>query len=914
MSDLPPPPSAPLDDIASDPRPNGSAGRGYDRVPPHSLEAEVSVLGAALLSRNAASEAVEVLKSDHFYRNAHRVVFEGIQDLLSQGEPIDTVTLTEWLARRDRLDEVGGPAALHDLTVAVPTAANAAYYARIVRERALLRRLIDAGTEVAKLGYEATEDADTVVDKAESLIYEVAQAGVTSDYAKLGDLLNESFEQIEKLAEQGSEVTGLSTGFDDLDRLTAGLQPQNLIIVAARPAMGKSSLSLGIAQFVTVKLRRPAIIFSLEMSKLEIVNRMLSSEARIDSSKLRTGRLEDTDWRKLGDALGALSEAPLFIDDTPSISLMEIRAKARRLKQKHGLDLIIVDYLQLMQSHKRVDSRQQEVAEISRGMKMLAKELEVPVIALSQLSRQPESRTDKRPQLADLRESGCLTAGTRLFRADTGVPVTFGELLEGDLRDVPVWSTDAEGKLVAGRLTHAFPSGVKPVYRVRMRSGHQIEATANHPFRILEGWKPLGELEPGARVAAARSLPEPSEPRHVDPDELVLLAHLIGEGTIIARQPVHYTSADAANLDAVEKAAWTRFGIRARRVADARSSVTTQLYLPSPHRLTHGRRNPIAAWLDELGLWDRRSWEKRLPDVVFGLADDQVRTFLHHLWATDGCLHLRGGGARGPKVSLYYATSSPGLARDVQLLLLRLGLRSRIRRNSSTVRDGYQVWIYGTEQQRRFLIDVGVHGARGDLVTPALEALEGTRSNPNVDVLPREIWKRVRARRTELGMSERAFQAAIRTGYCGSSLYRSAPSRERLRRIAGVLEDASLEALATDDLTWDEIVDIELIGEQPVYDATVLEHHNFVAEGLVLHNSIEQDADIVGFIYRDEVYDEESPDKGIAELIIAKHRNGATGVVKLAFLNHLTKFANLARGSSGGGGGMGGAGGNPTPV
>jgi hypothetical protein len=243
MSDLPPLPSAPLDDTGSDPRSNGSAGRGYDRVPPHSLEAEVSVLGAALLSRNAASEAVEVLKSDHFYRNAHRVVFEGIQDLLSQGEPIDTVTLTEWLARRDRLDEVGGPAALHDLTVAVPTAANAAYYARIVRERALLRRLIDAGTEVAKLGYEATEDADTVVDRAESLIYEVAQAGVTSDYAKLGDLLNESFEQIEKLAEQGSEVTGLSTGFDDLDRLTAGLQPQNLIIVAARPAMGKCALA-----------------------------------------------------------------------------------------------------------------------------------------------------------------------------------------------------------------------------------------------------------------------------------------------------------------------------------------------------------------------------------------------------------------------------------------------------------------------------------------------------------------------------------------------------------------------------------------------------------------------------------------------------------------------------------------------
>jgi replicative DNA helicase len=405
-----PPPGEPPGAAATFDAPpsNGSAGRGYDRVPPHSLEAEVSVLGAAMLSRTAASEAGEILRAQDFYRNAHRVVFEGMQSLLATGEPIDTVTVTDWLARRDRLDEVGGAAAIHDLTVAVPTAANAAYYARIVREKALLRRLIDAGTAVAKLGYEASDDADTVVDRAESLIYDVAQAGTSVDYARLGDLLNESFEQIEMLAERGSEVTGLATGFDDLDRLTAGLQPQNLVILAARPAMGKSSLALGVSQFVSVKLQRPSIIFSLEMSKLEIVNRLLSSEARIDSSRLRTGRLEDTDWRKLGDALGSLSEAPLFIDDTPSITLMEIRAKSRRLKQKHGLDLVIVDYLQLMQSHRRSENRQQEVSEISRGLKMLAKELDVPVVALSQLSRQPESRTDKRPMLADLRESGSI--------------------------------------------------------------------------------------------------------------------------------------------------------------------------------------------------------------------------------------------------------------------------------------------------------------------------------------------------------------------------------------------------------------------------------------------------------------------------------------------------------------------------
>lgn len=378
------------------------------RVPPHSLEAEVSVLGAAMLSRAAASDAVEFLRVDDFYRNAHRVVFEAVQQLTAAGEPVDTVTITEWLARHDRLDEVGGPAGVHELTVAVPTAANASYYARIVREKALLRRLIDAGTAVVKLGYDATEDAEQVVDRAESMIYDVAQSNTTSEYARLGELLNDSFEQLEKLAERNSDVTGLATGFDDLDRLTAGLQPQNLVIVAARPAMGKSSLALGVTHFVTARLGVPSILFSLEMSKLEIVNRLLSAEARIDSSRIRTGRLDDGDWRKLGDALGALAEAPLFIDDTPSITLMEIRAKCRRLKQKHGLGLVVIDYLQLMQSSRRVESRQQEVAEISRGLKMLAKELDVPVVALSQLSRQPESRTDKRPQLADLRESGSI--------------------------------------------------------------------------------------------------------------------------------------------------------------------------------------------------------------------------------------------------------------------------------------------------------------------------------------------------------------------------------------------------------------------------------------------------------------------------------------------------------------------------
>ena len=421
MSDAPPiapPPGLPPDDLppyagndASDGA-RGSGARGADRVPPHSLESEVSVLGSCLISKDAVVVALEVLKPDDFYRNAHRVVFEAVQALSGASEPVDAVTVTEWLSRHGRLDDVGGAAALYDLTDQVPTAANAAYYARIVRDRALLRNLIEAGGKVTQLGYEPTDDALAAVDRAETIVYELSQAGGASELQPLNELLTESFENLEKLSKERSEVTGLATGFDDLDRLTAGLQKQNLFIIAARPSMGKSGLALGIAEYVAIDTRKPVLLFSLEMSKTEIVNRMLSSQARIESGRLRTGRLDDPHWRALGEALGRMNDAPLYIDDTPSITMLEIRAKARRLDQRMksagGLSLIVVDYLQLMSSNRRTDNRVQEVAEFSRGLKMLAKELDVPVVALSQLSRQPEARTDKRPMLSDLRESGSI--------------------------------------------------------------------------------------------------------------------------------------------------------------------------------------------------------------------------------------------------------------------------------------------------------------------------------------------------------------------------------------------------------------------------------------------------------------------------------------------------------------------------
>jgi replicative DNA helicase len=388
------------------PRPNASPT--YERVPPHNIEAEESVLGSMLLSRDAIAEVLELLHEDDFYRPAHRTVFRSVLDLYSHGQAVDPVTVAEELRRGGELADVGGAPFVHTLVSSVPTAANAGYYARIVKEAGILRRLIDVGTRIVQLGYETPQDTERAVDFAESWVYQVAQGRVTEDYQSLREVLTSTLEAIERLHNDNREITGVSTGFPELDRLTSGLQASNLIIVAARPAVGKSTLGLDVARNASVRSGVPTVVFSLEMSKTELVQRLMCAECSVDMQRLRTGRMEDSDWTRLTRSLGKLAEAPLFIDDSAALTMMELRAKCRRLKQRHGLGLVIVDYLQLMQPSKRVESRQQEVSEISRALKLLAKELAVPVIAISQLSRQTEARSDKKPMLSDLRESGAL--------------------------------------------------------------------------------------------------------------------------------------------------------------------------------------------------------------------------------------------------------------------------------------------------------------------------------------------------------------------------------------------------------------------------------------------------------------------------------------------------------------------------
>ena len=1178
----------------------------FERTPPHDIAAEQCVLGGMMLSKDAISDVIEVIRATDHYRPAHQIVHETILDLYSRGEPADAVTVAAELTKHGGIGKVGGAPYLHTLIASVPTAANAGYYARIVRERAILRRLVEVGTRIVQLGYAGDGDADELVDRAQAEVYGVTERRVSDDYLPLSEIMPAALVEIEAIGSRGGGLTGVPTGFADLDALTNGLHPGQMIVIAARPALGKalaldtplptpagwttmgdvvagdlligadgkpvrvlaatevlhgrscyqvgfsdgevivadgqhqwstwsrpargrlrvrpevvtteqiaaslrvarggrrsshavplagaldlaetalpetalpaepyrvgawlgsaqpqsgavttdpemslrlaqeddcpagqqlaalaimpedriparylrsgpaqrrallaglldatgtvrrcgaidislgsqeladdvrelviglghqrlpeasvpgqysvsfrtdeevfgvsskqrlhkerqasgprpsgwryivavrpvpsrpvrcvqvasadqlylagramipthnSTLALDLARAASIKHGLPSVIFSLEMSRNEITMRLLSAEARVALHSMRTGQMSDDDWTRLARRMSEVAHAPMFIDDSPNMSMMEIRAKCRRLKQRHDLRLVIIDYLQLMSSPKRVENRQQEVSDMSRSLKLLAKELNVPVIAVAQLNRGPEQRTDKRPMLSDLRESGCLTEDTTLLRADTGAPITLRQLIDNGHQDALVWSLDEQQRITPAPITNVFSSGVKEVYRLRLASGREVKASANHPFRTLSGWLPLEGLAVGGRIAIPRRIPEPigaglgwSEYR------LGLLAHLIGDGCILRRQPVHYTSNDEANLDFVEQAALEEFRITPRRV---QQKTWWHSYLPAPHRCARGRYHPLHTWFKELGIYNLRSYEKRIPEVLYSASNAEVALFLRHLWATDGCVAVPRSKT-APKV--YYASSSRQLADGVATMLARLGIVARIQPVDKVgYRPGFHVIVNDGPSLVRFCTQVGVHGRRGEAAAELLAFLAGRAVNTNADTLPLEVWDLVKAERLRAGLTERQFQALIETHYCGSALYKSCPSRERLLRCAEALASPMLTEVATSDVYWDRIIGIESLGRQPVFDATVKETHNFIADGIFAHNSIEQDADMVILLHREDAYERESPRAGEADFIVAKHRNGPTATVTVAFQGHYSRFVDMAR-------------------
>ena len=1024
-----------VDDLGHSGMDVAPASEDFGRQPPQDAAAEQAVLGGMLLSKDAIADVLERLRPGDFYRPAHQNVYDAILDLYGRGEPADAVTVAAELDRRSLLRRIGGAPYLHTLISTVPTAANAGFYAGIVAEKALLRRLVEAGTRVVQYGYAGAEGADVteIVDRAQAEIYDVTEGRTSEDFVALEDLLQPTMDEIDAIASNGGLARGVPTGFVELDEVTNGLHPGQMIIIAARPGVGKalavdtplptptgwttmgdvavgdwllgadgkptqvvaatdvmlgrpcyavefsdgtvivadgshqwptgygirttvelrcgmdtiaaagsmapysgrgtttlmapvlqldavrrvrtvavrcvqvdngahlylagrgmvpthnSTLGLDFLRSCSIKHQMASVIFSLEMSKSEIVMRLLSAEAKIKLTDMRSGRMSDDDWTRLARRMSEISEAPLYIDDSPNLTMMEIRAKARRLSQKAGLKLIVVDYMQLMTSGKKYESRQQEVSDFSRSLKLMAKELNVPVVAISQLNRGPEQRTDKKPMISDLRESGCLTANTRILRADNGAEVTFGELIRTGERPL-VWSLDERKRMVARPMTNVFPSGHKEVFKLRLASGREVEATANHPFMAFDGWTSLGELKVGDRLAVPRRVPEPVHTQRMDDSEVILLAHMLGDGSCVKRQPIRYASVDEANLAAVTISA-EHFGVTAVRDEYPAARVTT-LRLPAPYRLTHGKRNPIAVWLDGLGLFGKRSYEKFVPKEVFALPNDQIALFLRHLWATDGSARWDAKLELG---RIYYASTSRRLADDVMQLLLRLGVQSRVTKmRKAGYRDCWHLRVDRAENQMAFLTKIGVHGARGKSAQTVLTKLAGRERRGGADTVPKEAWHQVRNILCYKRITHREFAAAMGIQSCGS-MWKHPMSRTRLHRAAAALEDRDLHNLATNDVFWDRIVEIISIGEHDVYDGTVPGTNGFVAQGISAHNSLEQDADMVILLHRPDAFERDDPRGGEADLILGKHRNGPTKTITVAHQLHLSRFANMAK-------------------
>jgi replicative DNA helicase len=857
------------------------------RLPPHSVEAEQSVLGGLMLDSAAWDQVADRVVAEDFYRNDHRLIFEAVAGLIERNQPCDAVTLSGHLESQGVLDQVGGLAYLGALARDTPTSANIRAYADIVRERSVLRQLITAGNEIVTSALEPEgREAREIVDDAERAVFEIAERGSRGKvgFRLVKSILPDVVNRIDEMYHSDGKLTGISTGFTKLDEMTSGLNAGDLIIVAGRPSMGKTTLAVNIAENAALGSGKSAAIFSMEMSAESLTLRMISSLGRINQSHLRSGRLSEDDWPRIDSAMTQLGTAKIFVDETPALTPTELRARARRLKRERGLDLIVVDYLQLMQVAGTKENRATEISEISRSLKALAKELKVPVIALSQLNRGVEQRVEKKPVMSDLRE--CVTGETRVWLAD-GRRVPIRELVG---QTPEVWAMSADQKIIKAQSDLVWSKGVRQVFRMALASGRTLRATSNHRVFTGDGWKTVGEIGPGSRVAVARKFPSVMNPVAWSDAEISLLGHLVGDGSYLKNRPLRYTTASEANSKLVTECA-VALGSTVSRHAGRGN--WHQLVIANNGNRWHAAG--VGAWLKGLGIWNQRSHQKHLPAAVFQLSDARIGLLLRHLWATDGCIHVRSAGQRGAP-AVYFSTCSEQLAQDVAALLLRLGIVGRIYQvKQKSGRPLWSVYVSGSEQQALFVARVGAFGPREAPAKALAAKLAVTHANPNVDTLPQQMYTQLKSAMSAQGLSGR--QAGLRRGTTYSSTnFQRSPSRATFNSYVDMLDSDALKIWSNSDLFWDRVVAIGLEGEEEVFDMTVPGPASWLADGIVSHNSgaIEQDSDLILLIYREEVYDKNTTRKGIADIIIAKQRNGPIGDFQLTFLGEYTKFENYA--------------------
>lgn len=699
-------------------------------LPPQNIEAEESILGGILLDPDALGRVIDLMTVEAFYVKAHRQIYEAMLNLQVQGKPTDLMTVSSWLQDHHLLDSVGGMATLTHLLDRTVSAVNIDRHAALVMDKYLRRQLITTGHEIVALGYDTTLELETILDEAEKKIFRLTQKRPTAGLVPLAETLVQTYSELEKL-HQKITTPGVVTDFYDLDAMTGGLQRSDLIILAGRPSMGKTAFGLSMAANIAKKQHLPIAIFSLEMSKEQLAIRLLASEAQIDSNRLRTGHFSQAEYEPLTIALGNLSSIPIFIDDTANITVMQIRSQVRKLQTEHKgqLGLVLIDYLQLMEGSS--DNRVQELSKITRSLKGLAREIHAPVIALSQLSRAVESRTNKRPMMSDLRESGCISGDSLITLADSSERVPIQDLL--DRKNIKVLAINQKTlKLESTDVSNVFCTGQKTIFHLKTRLGRCLKVTANHQFLAVDGWKRLDRLDIGEYIAIPRGISFNSNNPSVNQDQQAL----------------------------------------------SRPSIDDGCTSPSP-ALQH------------------RTNDLNLAEMAVQLAEQIFADQITHQSQQEG--------------------------------------------QRSTV-----------------------------AAMSALPMMLGRRPSP----------------------------LAVTQGE--TSLYQHKVSREGGAQLAEVITSSKIANLAhpnlDSDIDWDTITEIIRGETEAVFDLTVPELHNFIANDIIVHNSIEQDADLIMMIYRDEYYNPDSPDQGIAELLITKHRNGPTGVIKLIFKPEFTQFLNLKSG------------------
>ncbi len=882
---------------------------------PHSKESEMMVLGCMLTSVQSLNLAADALDESDFYFPEHRVIFEALKTAYRNDRPADVHLVCEELKRQDKLKVAGGVSYLTTLAQYVGTSAYIEEYVELVREKALLRRMIDAAQCVEKDALSDPDDVYRTLDDAQQKFFAISQTASPSPGALIKDLLSgakatskqpyikelqEKQEHFQKNGANASIVTGIPSHFIDLDKMLNGFSPSNLMILAARPAMGKTALALNIAENICFRNRLPVGIFSLEMTAEQLLHRIICSQAEVESDKIRKGSLNGNEFQRIVASVGMMQDATMIIDDHPGLKITDLRTRARRMKESYNIAFLIVDYLQLLSGsgfNRSAENRQNEISEISRMLKTLAREIDIPILCLSQLSRKVEERQGHRPMMSDLRESGCLAGETRIQDAHSGLFYTIKELAERKSQTpIFVHAIDKNLKLGIHRMVKAFYSGKKVVYELKTRSGRAIKASANHPFLKLQGWTRLDQLKAGNKIGLPRELPKHTSSERFSDQETILLAHLLGDGCILPKQPYHYTSADEENIETVSQTSKELFGIQPRIV---KQKNWYHIYLPAPYKLGPKKHHPITHWFNHLGIERAPSYKKRLPESLFTIDLEQTSLFLRHLWATDGNLSFKRSKGRKTSGAIYYASSSKILSEQVQHLLLRLGIHSTIATVPSArgYRNMYHTHVSGTNNQKMFLSLVGSAGKRGKIIPELLIKLEKIKPNPNCDTISKEAWPTVIQKAKEKQqLGWRQICADLGMSYCGSTLFKSGISRERMRALYKVLPDKELLHLAESGVYWDEISSITEIGMEDVYDATVEDVHNFVANDIIVHNSIEQDADLVMFLLRREYYDPyDKP--GMAELIVAKNRHGGVGTINLAFRKELAQFANYTQSS-----------------